>query len=395
MNNEMVNKPDLVLIIAVFFAALFYVNGRAANLAPVQLQIPQALTTVPGSLSSAPVPAYAAKSAASPAHPVGIAILAKAAKAAPEAAPVIFIPMVSSGRAPAGNTPTLAGCPTFPADNIWNARVDALPVDAHSTDYINSIGASSGLHPDFGSGEWNGGPIGIPFNIVPGSQPKAAMTFEYASESDPGPYPIPPDALIEGGPTSTGDRHILTLDKDQCKLYETWNTYSQGSGWHAGSGAVFDLRSNALRPATWTSADAAGLPILPGLVRYDEVASGAIRHAIRFTVVHSRRAYVWPARHYASSNTSLSVPPLGQRFRLKSTVELANFPPEVRPIFQAFKTYGLILADNGSNWYVSGAPDERWNNDLLNRQFGLLHGSDFEAVDSSSLMVTSDSGQVH
>src|SRR5512137_797161 len=214
--------------------------------------------------------------------------------------------------------PVLAGCPVFPPDNVWNTPVDNLPLDPRSSDYIRAIGADKGVHPDFGSGLWEGAPIGIPYNVVPGAQPKVNVVFDYTGESDPGPYPFPPDAEIEGGAASSGDRHVLVLDSDNCILYETWSTYPQQDGsWVAGSGAVFDLRSNALRPDSWTSADAAGLPILPGLVRYDEVASGEISHAIRFTAPRTRNAYVWPARHYASSSTSLSYPPMGQRFRLK------------------------------------------------------------------------------
>jgi len=288
--------------------------------------------------------------------------------------------------------PSLAGCPALPADSIWNARVDILPVDPASAAYIATIGAETGLHPDFGSGTWEGGPIGIPFVVVPGSQPPVPISFEYADESDPGPYPIPGDAPIEGGPESAGDRHVVVLDRDRCLLYETWSTYPADGGWAAGSGAVFDLASNALRPAGWTSADAAGLPILPGLVRYDEVAAGAIRHALRFTAARTRRAYVWPARHFASSSNDPERPPMGQRFRLRASFDLSPFPPHVRVILLAMKVYGLVLADNGSNWYVSGVPDERWDNDLL-RTLKRVKGRDFEAVDVSSLMVDPDDGR--
>jgi hypothetical protein len=291
--------------------------------------------------------------------------------------------------------PTVAGCPSFPGDNIWNARVDGLPVDSNSAGYIQSIGVNTSLHADFGSGLWNGGPIGIPFISVPGTQPKVPITFQYADESDPGPYPIPSNVPVEGGSQSKGDRHILIVDRDNCLLYEAWSSYPQTNGsWKAGSGAVYDLRSNDLRPDGWTSADAAGLPILPGLVRYDEAAAGVIRHAIRFTAVNTRNTYVWPARHFASSKTSLAIPPMGQRFRLKASVNISSFPLPVRAILQAFKTYGLILADNGSNWYISGSPDERWDNDQLANAFGQLHGSDFEAVNVSGLMVDPNSGRV-
>ena len=287
-------------------------------------------------------------------------------------------------------------CTLFPADNIWNVPVDTLPLEAHSNAYVATIGAAKSMHADFGSGEWppgSGSPIGIPYAEVPGSQSRVSVTFDYDDESDPGPYPIPPDAPIEGGPESDGDRHILIVDRDNCILYELFYAFPQEDGsWHAGSGAIFDLKSHALRPETWTSADAAGLPILPGLVRYDEVASGEIRHAIRFTAPQTRRAYVWPARHYASSLTGEQYPPMGQRFRLRAGFDISGFSPQTQVILRALKKYGMILADNGSSWYISGAPDERWNNDVLHELHRVL-GSNFEAVDVSSLMIDPDSGQ--
>ena len=217
---------------------------------------------------------------------------------------------------------------------------------------------------------------------------------EYWDESDPGPYPIPDDAPIEGGPQSDGDRHVLVVERDSCILYEVYAAYPQADGsWEAGSGAVWDLRSNDLHPDTWTSADAAGLPILPGLVRYEEVEAGRVGHAIRFTAPRTRRQYLWPARHFASSSTAIELPPMGAWFRLKSTVDPADFSPQTRPIVVALQTHGMILADNGSPWYLSGAPDERWNNDVL-RELLTLRGSDFEAVDTSSLIVDPDSGEV-
>ncbi len=290
--------------------------------------------------------------------------------------------------------PTLDGCTVFPPDNIWNTPVDDLPVDARSQSYIASMGEDTGLHADFGSGTWNGGPIGIPITLVNNSQAPVTVRFDYEDESDPGPYPIPDDAAIEGGDQADGDRHVLVLNRDSCVLYELFNARPQADGsWHAGSGARFDLSSNALRPEGWTSADAAGLPILPGLVRYEEPAYGHLEHAIRFTAVHTRKAHLWPARHDASSSLDPSYPPMGQRFRLKADVDISGFSPLVRVLAQAMKTYGLILADNGSNWYLSGVPDDRWDNDML-RQLGTLKGSDFEAVDVSSLMENSDSGKV-
>lgn len=296
---------------------------------------------------------------------------------------------------------SLEGCPVLPADNIWNTPIDTLPVAAFSNEFIASMGAATSLHPDFGQPYLDGGqlmPIGIPYTVVSGSQPKVPIDFDYADESDPGPYPIPPDAPIEGvpdwDPDYDGDRHILVLDRDSCLLYETFYTWPNGDGsWSAGSGAIFDLTSNALRPDGWTSADAAGLPILPGLVRYDEVAAGAVNHALRFTVANTRSIYVWPARHAASSLTGQQYPPLGQRFRLKANVDISGFPQQMQVILRAMKKYGLILADNGSNWYISGTADGRWDNDMLVAGFSQLKGSDFEAVDVSSLMVNPDSGQ--
>ena len=235
---------------------------------------------------------------------------APAASGTPEMLVRAHLPLVRNEPTP---TP---GCDLFPADNIWNTRIDGLPVAGSSGAYVNGIGAGLGLKADFGSGLWDGGPIGIPYVTVPGNQPEMPVSFDYSGESDPGPYPIPPTAPIEGGPGSNGDRHVLVWDIGGCRLYELWNAWPQaGGGWTAGSGAVFDLRSNALRPAGWTSADAAGLPILPGLVRYDEVAAGAINHALRFTVpAATRKAYVWPARHYASSSTNPAATAHGTAF---------------------------------------------------------------------------------
>lgn len=291
---------------------------------------------------------------------------------------------------------TIDGCPLFPPDNIWNAAVDRLPVDPGSDAYLAAIGISDAVHPDFGSGIYppeTGGPIGIPYVTVPASQPLVPVSFLYDDESDPGPYPIPPDPPIEGGPQSDGDRHVLVLDQDRCRLFELFNAFPQPDGsWIADAGAIFDLRSHALRTDTWTSADAAGLPVLPGLVRYDEVASGEIRHALRFTAPRTRKAHVWPARHDASSRTEPNFPPMGQRFRLRGDFDESDFAPEIQVILRALKKYGMMLADNGSAWFLSGVPDERWDNDVL-RQLRRLRGSDFEAVDVSSLQLDPDSGR--
>ncbi|MGC2062034.1 MAG: hypothetical protein WA610_03585 [Thermodesulfovibrionales bacterium] len=308
---------------------------------------------------------------------------------------ILFLLFISvSVSMSAQQPPVIDGCPIFPANNAWNTPIDHLPLDLNSAAYIATIGATRGLHPDFASGTWDGGPIGIPFNVVSGSQQKVDVTFDYDDESDPGPYPLPPDALIEGGSQSGGDRHVLVLDRDNCMLYETWSSYIQPDGsWQAGSGAVFDLNSNTLRPYGWTSADAAGLPVLPGLVRYDEVASGEIRHAIRFTAPQTRNTFVWPARHYASDRTGGNYPPMGQRFRLKSGFDISQFSPELQVIFLAMKKYGIILADNGSAWYISGVPDPRWDDDMLVSGFSRVRGADFEAVDASGLIIQSDSGE--
>ncbi len=291
----------------------------------------------------------------------------------------------------------LGGCQLLPSDNIWNTAIDSAPIDARSAQYIASIGAATTLHPDFGT-TWLGAPIGIPFAVVPASQPLVDITVGPAGwpdQSDPGPMPIPPDAPVEGGAAANGDRHVLVLRQGECKLYELYRAQPLAGGrWQVDNASVYDLASNALRPDTWTSADAAGLPMLPGLARYDETQSGEIRHAIRFTADITRGAHVWPARHDASNNSDPARPPMGQRFRLKAAKDLSAFPAQARTLFTAFKKYGLILADNGSNWYVGGAHDMRWDDDALVSAFGQLRGSDFEAVDVSALRVNADSGQV-
>jgi hypothetical protein len=281
----------------------------------------------------------------------------------------------------------------FPADSHWHADVRGLPVRTNSTAMVGRVGTTAGLKADFGSGLWDGGPIGIPYVVVPADQPRVAIHLGWDDESDPGPYPVPDDAPIEGGADSDGDRHVIVVDEGACRLYELYAAYPNDDGsWEAASGAMWDLRSHALRTAGWTSADAAGLPILPGLVRYDEVAAGRVDHAIRMTVPVSRRTYLWPARHQAGSTSSVDAPAMGQRFRLKSSVDEDDFPASVRPIITALKVHGAINADNGSPWYMSGVPDPRWDNDDL-QALRAIKGSDFEAIDASSLMVSPDSGQ--
>ena len=291
------------------------------------------------------------------------------------------------------NTNTIGGCPVFPSSNIWNYDISRLPVAANSANYVAAIGLTSHLHPDFGAGLYNGGPIGFPYMVVPGSQSSVPVSFNYASESDPGPYPVPLNAPIEGGSQSSGDRHVLVVDSGTCKLYEMYAAYPQSNSWQAGSGAVWSLNSNALRPATWTSADAAGLPILPSLVNYDEVAAGVINHALRFTVSQTQNTFLWPARHEASSSTNPSLPPMGLRLRLKASVDISSFSRTNQIILTALKHYGMFVADNGSSWFLSGTADNRWNNDDLHALTS-IPGSDFEAVDESMLQMNPNSAQV-
>lgn len=276
---------------------------------------------------------------------------------------------------------SLAGCPVLPTDNPWNQDVSTLPVAAGSASYVASIGAAGHLHPDFGGG----GAYGIPYVTV-ASQPPVSVNFTaYGDESDPGPYPVPLAAPVEGGSASTGDRHVLAVDTDHCVLYEMYRAFPQSDHWDADSGAVFDLRSNRLRPDRWTSADAAGLPILPGLVRYDEVASGLIRHALRFTAARTQRGFIHPATHFASSSTDPTLPPMGLRLRLKASFDTSTFHGQARVVLDALKRYGMIVADNGSDWYVTGAADPRWNDTDL-AQLKSVPGSEFEAVDTGPIL---------
>lgn len=327
-----------------------------------------------------PTSAAAAGPAESPAAP------------APSTPPASAPTSPAASPPPAGGAADLGGCPVAPADSIWRTRVDTLPASPRTAAYVTAIGADKHLKADFGSGTWEGAPFGIPVTSVTAGTATAKVTFEYADESDPGPYPIPAGALVEGGPNADGDRHVIALDKAACKVYELYDAHPQGGGgWKAGSGAVFDLRSNALRPAGRTSADAAGLPILPGLARYDEAATGVIDHALRITVPRSQAAYLWPARHQASSSTDTGLPPMGLRLRLKAGVDISKLPPQAKAVAQALKTYGAIVADNGSAWYVSGTQDDRWDNTALAR-LGAFSGKDFEAVDVSGLQLSPTSG---
>jgi hypothetical protein len=297
---------------------------------------------------------------------------------------LLAVALLAGSSARALRLPAARHCPVFPANNPWNQRVDKLPVAADSAQLIASIGLDSPVHADFGSGTWDGGPIGIPFDVVSRRTPLAHVSFEYADESNRVRYPIPRGVHIEGGAHATGDRHAILIDKSSCRLYELYDLRHTERGWTAGSGATWSLRSNHLRPAGWTSPHAAGLAIFPGLARWDEVKRGVIGHALRFTAPETRRAYVYPARHYASNSSDPSLPPMGLRVRLKASVNVASFPPQARVVLRALQRYGMILADNGSPWYISGAPNRHWSNDALHT-LGRLTGVDFEVVDTSSL----------
>jgi hypothetical protein len=287
----------------------------------------------------------------------------------------------------------VAGCPLFPADNYWNADVSRLPVAAHSGGWMSHMSSDRSLHPDFGpSYGAEPAPYGIPVTLVDASHPQVPVTFDYSSESDPVLYPFGPDTLIEGGRTSDGDRLAVVIDSSTCRVYETWATRSSGGQWSAGSGATWSLRSDALRPNGWTSADAAGLPILAGLLRYHEVEiGGRVTHAIRFTTDVTQALHVWPARHDAGSTTSTAYPPMGARFRLKAGFPLTGYRHDTVVVLRAMKTYGLVLADNGSPWFFQGTASSRWPAGLLD-QLKSIPASAFEAVDTRPLMVAPNSG---
>jgi hypothetical protein len=273
--------------------------------------------------------------------------------------------------------PTLGGCTVFPASNAWNKDISKAKVNPKSAQWVASVGLNGNLHADFGSDP----SYGIPYQVVPSTQPKVRITYTaYGEESDKGPFPIPAKAKVEAG----GDGHVLVLQKGSCKLYELYNARKSGAGWKADSGAVFDLKSNKLRPAGWTSADAAGLPVLPGLVRPDEIAKGFIDHALRFTVSRTQRGWIPPARHFASSSTNANLPPMGARFRLKASFSLKGYHGDALIILKALKKYGMIVADNGSNWFISGATWPGWNDDDLN-QLKHVPGAAFEVVQTGAV----------
>ncbi|HEY5955240.1 MAG TPA: hypothetical protein VIV60_01755 [Polyangiaceae bacterium] len=292
------------------------------------------------------------------------------------------------GATSVGDSPTVGRCSVFPADNAWNQDVSALPLLANSSAIINSIGASGHLHPDFGT-EWEGAPIGIPYTVVDAIAKVPVEFTAYGDESDAGPYPIPADAAVEGGPASDGDRHVIVVDESDCRLYELYRAFpvNAGASWQADSGAVWPLTLNVTRPRDYTSADAAGLPIFPGLARYDEVVErGEVLHALRFTVSKSRAAYVAPASHAASSSTDPNLAPMGLRLRMRADYDCSGYSAEVQVLCRGLKRFGMIVADNGSNWYVSGAPDPRWNDEHLN-DFKTIPGSAFEVVDSGPILL--------
>ncbi len=310
-----------------------------------------------------------------------------AALAALAAVPLVLAGV--PGGAGEGRTPRLPGapnCPIFPASSHWNMRVDQLPLHPRSAAMVSAVGRSAPAHAGFASGLYEGEPIGIPYRVVSSTQKRVPMRFKYHHSSDPGPYPIPANMAIQGGRSSEGDRHLIVVDRDRCRLYELYAAYPQNGGrsWRAGSGATWNLRSNRLRPRFWTSADAAGLPILPGLVRYDEVRSGRIDHALRITVPRTRRAFIYPARHFASHSRDPDLPAMGQRVRLRASFDVSGYPPQSQVVLSALKRYGALVADNGSAWNVSGAPSDGWDNDDLH-SFTQVQGSDFEVVDTRRL----------
>lgn len=294
----------------------------------------------------------------------------------------------------AGQGANLNGFIPFPSDSLWNKDISTVPVDTNSSAIISFIGGSTPVHPDFGAGQFGGGTIGIPYIVVDSTQANVPVNFTaYGDESDPGPMPIPASAPIEGYPNpGSGDRHVLVLDNANCFLYELYSSYpGSGGSWNADSAAIWDLTSNEIRPYGWTSADAAGLPIFPGLVRYDEVAAGKINHAIRFTLQHSRAAFVLPATHWAANSSNVNAAPMGMRIRLKASFNVSGFSTTNQVILNAMKKYGLIMADNGSSMYISGAPDDRWDNDDLHA-LSNLHASDFEVVQMGTVFTSAPSG---
>jgi len=299
---------------------------------------------------------------------------------------VAAVQMMLAADSEGARLPGAKRCPVFPKSSHWNRRVDRLPLDGRSAQIVSSIGRDENAHADFGSGTYNGGPIGIPYRTVSRRPKRVPVSFQYADESNRGRYPIPRNVPVEGGRNADGDRHVIVVDRNRCRLYELFSAFPQNGGrsWRAGSGAIWNLRSNRMRPRGWTSADAAGLPILPGLVRPDEVRARNIDHALRITVPRSRRAYIYPARHFASDDPNPNLPAMGQRLRLKRSFDTSRFPRQTRVVLRALKLYGAIVADNGSPWYISGIPSRCWDNDDLH-SLHRVPGSAWEVVDSTRL----------
>jgi hypothetical protein len=317
------------------------------------------------------------------------AIAALVAGSAAAAAPTTVSVAGRSARPLAGTN-----CTVFPANNVWHADISKLPVNRHSAQWMQKIGRSGDLHPDFGpSFGAQPVPYGIPITVVSGAHPKVKVKFQYGSESDHVRYPLGHDTKIEGGRHAGGDRHAIVVDKASCRLYETWLTRKRHHHWTAGSGATWSLNSNKLRPRGWTSADAAGLPILPGLLRYSEVKSGVVDHAIRCTAPQTSTHFLWPARHEAGSKRSLKYPPMGARFRLKAGFSMAHYSKSAKVVLRAMKTYGLILADNGSSWYFQGDASPHWPSNLIS-ELKTIPAKDFQAVDESSLQKSPNSAAV-
>ncbi len=357
----------LFLVAVVVFLVGYIVWDSQRNSVPVDLPL-STLDEAIAATSTSVVEKNSQKAVAPP-----------SAKAVSKPAPIAH---VSAAQQPAGVGTFISGCQIFPQDNSWNTDISSYPVHTKSAAYISSIGSNRMLHADFGGD----GEYGIPFVVVPNGQAKTPVVFtDYGDESDPGPYPIPLSAPVEGGASATGDRHVLALALGECKLYELFNARPTAVAWEASSGAVFNLASNALRPDYWTSADAAGLPILPGLVRYDEVVKGVVTHALRFTARRTQKGFIHPATHFASSSSDPNVPPMGLRVRLKASYDTTHFTGQAKVILEGMKKYGLILADNGSDWFITGAADTRWNDDDLN-QLKTVPGSAFEAVDTGSII---------
>ena len=354
------------MAVAVLLAAVTAACGGGGHHRAAQTQAAAPTSTAPATTSTTSAPVTSTTTG-----PSTTAKPATTTSTRPKVTP-------TTGPGPVASGPTIAGCPLFPADNPWRRDVSNDPLDPHSGAWVASVGAGVNVHPDFGSNP----SYGIPFVVVPAGQPKVPITFTaYGDESDPGPYPVPPGAPIEAG----SDHHVLVASGD-CHLYEMFNASpnSQG-GWDAASGAVFDLRSDALRPDTWTSADAAGLPILPGLVRWDEIQAGHIDHALRFTVARTQQGFIHPATHQAGSTTDPNVPPMGARFRLKASFDVSRFHGAALVVLECLRRYGMFVADNGSNWYISGATDSRWNDDDLN-QLKTVPGSAFEVVATGPIL---------